>query len=236
MVKNNLNNDETVIIENNKLENTIADKNKFLNEIKKWDEITEEKIKLIEKYVEFLLGKQKEMNLISNSSIEVIWTRHILDSIQLIKYFKKYNNDLTNLKIFDFGSGAGLPGIIAAIMDMDNKYYLFESVQKKAQFLTEVIQHLSLTNVFVINKRIEDTNKNLKADIILSRAMAKLDELLKLTAKYLKKDGYCLFFKGKSYLEELKTSEKFFKYQFSYKKFKNLFNDEGVILLIKRKQ
>ena len=157
MIKNNLNNDETVIIENNKLENTIADKNKFLNEIKKWDEITEEKIKLIEKYVEFLLGKQKEMNLISNSSIEVIWTRHILDSIQLIKYFKKYNNDLTNLKIFDFGSGAGLPGIIAAIMDMDNKYYLFESVQKKAQFLTEVIQHLSLTNVFVINKRIEIT-------------------------------------------------------------------------------
>ncbi|MDR0484887.1 MAG: 16S rRNA (guanine(527)-N(7))-methyltransferase RsmG [Alphaproteobacteria bacterium] len=174
--------------------------------------------KKLEKYLEILLFWQRSLNLISNDTITNAWQRHFYDSLQLIKEIKAVeeskketlprdntqNISSESLNVFDLGSGAGFPGLVLAVIDTKNKYYLIESNSKKTAFLSEIVRVLELKNVIVVNKRIEDFSKeNIKADIILSRGLTKLDSLVDSARMFSKQDSVCIFLKGQNYLQEI---------------------------------
>mgnify|MGYP003308141806 CR=1 FL=1 len=105
--------------------------------------VSRETIDELKKYEALVLEWNNKFNLISKSSVQYIWNRHILDSLQLCQFVKN-----TDRVMFDFGSGAGFPAIVLSIVSKqlfpDLKIYLIESISKKAMFLNFVKDSLNL--------------------------------------------------------------------------------------------
>ena len=179
-------------------------------------------------FYETLIKWQKSINLISKSSIENIWVRHILDSAQLYRYTKKINGN-----ILDFGSGAGFPGLILAMMGNKN-IHLVESDQKKCTFLREVAM-LSETDVTIHNNRIENL-KYFDVELITARALAPLNKLINYAEAFSKKSvankilPKMLFLKGKSYKNEILELSK--TKRISFQEYQSISDDFGKILYI----
>ena len=175
-----------------------------------------------------VLEWNEKFNLISKSSVDDIWNRHILDSVQLIQYIEKDNKTL-----YDFGSGAGFPAVVLAIMSKELypnlKMTLIESIGKKATFLSEVNKKLKL-DMKVLPERIEKLTLS-KADIITSRAMASLEKLLSYAKPFCDKKTRLLFLKGEKWQEEIKTAEQ--KWTFEYQSYPSETSDKGRVLIIK---
>ena len=190
--------------------------------------VSRETIRKLENFVDLLTQWNQKMNLISKNSLSDVWTRHVLDSIQLSSYF----SDKDNL-IIDIGSGSGFPGIVSAIVLQEKnpqaKVVLVESITKKTLYLNSVSAELGLKNVTVINDRVENTVfKN--ADVITARAVASLDVLLKYAAKIGGKQTKFLLLKGKSYVSEENQAKEHWNY--SCEIFKNKYSEDGVIMKI----
>lgn len=177
---------------------------------------------LLERYADMVREKSQQMNLISHSTIPVLWERHIEDSLQILPYMPKKAKTL-----IDFGSGAGFPGIVLAILG-STKVHLIESVGKKARFLQEVVDELSL-NVVVHNARVESL-KDLKADIVTARAVTALPHLLSLAKNIWHKDTLGLFLKGQKVDAELTEANKY--WTFKVKKIPSLTDPSGTLLKI----
>ena len=128
---------------------------------------TYEKLCLFEK---ILIKWQNSINLISRSTIKNIWVRHILDSAQLYTFVRNVEGN-----IIDFGSGAGFPGMVLAIMRKKN-IHLVESDHKKCVFLKEIAM-LTETDITIHNCRIEDLSF-INVDLITCRALASLSNLI----------------------------------------------------------
>lgn len=169
-----------------------------------------------------------KINLISKTSAENIWNRHIIDSLQLIKFIES-----KDLVLYDFGSGAGFPAIVLAIAGKqffpNLKITLIESIGKKAMFLNEVKNILNL-DINILQNRIEKTNLP-KANIITSRALASLDKLLYYAEPFCDKNTKLIFPKGEKWQEELKTAQQ--KWRFEYTSFSSETNKNSCILIIK---
>ena len=153
-------------------------------------------------YYETLIKWQKSINLISNSTLDSIWNRHILDSAQLYKYTQNMKGN-----ILDFGSGAGFPGLVLAMMGNENVNAV-ESDEKKCIFLKEVAR-LSDTKINIHNSRIEKL-KFINPELITARALAPLIKLIEYIENYMKQGDNLrknlpklLFLKGKNYKQEL---------------------------------
>ena len=179
---------------------------------------------------ETLTKWQKSINLISNSTLESIWSRHILDSAQLYKFTSNINGN-----ILDFGSGAGFPGLILAMMGNKNVNAI-ESDQKKCIFLKEVAR-LSNTKINIHNSRIEKL-KFIQPELITARALAPLEKLVKYIEDYMKQEDNLkqklpkiLFFKGKNYKQELSELEKTRKFDVTI--YPSISDEYGKILYIK---
>lgn len=156
----------------------------------------------LEAYVAALIKWQKRINLVSRTTLDDVWARHILDSSQLHALLPK----TTAPVVLDMGSGAGFPGLVLAIMG-GCTVHMVESDTRKCAFLREVI-HLTQANTAVVhNKRMEDMDP-FPVDVVTSRALASLDKLLGLADGYLGTDTICLFLKGQKAQEELTESLK----------------------------
>ena len=170
---------------------------------------------------------QNKFNLVSNASLEDAWERHFKDSVQLFKYIPEKSRIL-----LDFGSGAGFPGMVIAVMaeeKMPNlKVKLIESIKKKTLYLNAV-KDICKVRAQIINDRIENI-PSFSADVITSRAMCNLNDLLKYSNRFSNKKTTLIFPKGKSYKEELKIAQK--NWNFECNIFANEINPEGVILVI----
>ena len=173
-------------------------------------------------YLSSIIKHNKHTNLIGKSTIENIWERHVLDCLQLTKH-------ITNkkLKILDFGTGAGLPGIVLAIAGYQ-RVHMIDSVKKKTDFVRTIIKELSLT-AKIQNKRIEKPPIS-QHDIIVSRALAPLVKLLTYARMYSNKNTTSLFLKGRNVISEIDIAGKVFFFEF--KKIKSLSSDDGCILKI----
>ena len=189
--------------------------------------VSRETFQKLKTYEASLSEWQNKFNLVSKKSLENAWQRHFLDSLQLIKYIPDDSRTL-----YDFGSGAGFPGMVIAIAENEKnpnlKISLIESVTKKTLYLNAV-KSLCQVNAEIINNRIENL-KLPKADVITSRAMCNLSDLLQYAHKLSNKKTLMIFPKGKSYKEELATANK--KWKFNLIIEKNEVSEEGVILLI----
>ena len=185
--------------------------------------LSETAAKKTDVYVSLLEEWQAKMNLVSASSLPDVWNRHILDSAQLYKFIEPGDKI-----IFDFGSGAGFPALMLAIMDetRQREFHLIESDGKKCSFLEAVAEACEL-NVKIRNERIEKISV-LPVDLITARALASLDKLLPYAAPFMSKRTRCLFLKGKKAFEEIAAAEK--KWTFKITVHQSLSCDEGRIL------
>ena len=191
--------------------------------------VSRETYEKLEIFNKTLIKWQKSINLISNSSLEHIWTRHFLDSAQLYNFTKEIHGN-----ILDMGSGAGFPGIILAMMGNEN-INVVESDQRKCTFMREVAR-LSNTNLKIHNCRIEDL-KFINPDLIVSRALAPLNKLIEYVENHMHKNNLSnkkipnmLFLKGKLYSDELNELKKVRK--FDFKVYPSITNEYGKILFI----
>jgi 16S rRNA (guanine527-N7)-methyltransferase len=169
-------------------------------EIKKFFDLQDAHIKALEEYVWLVLQENNRYNLIGQSTAQDIWNRHVLDSAQLIKFIKD-----KNIKLVDFGSGAGFPGIVLSILGV-KEVHLVEKSFRKADFLKRA-KLVSPNQIFVHQINLEELPIK-DFDCITSRAFASLDKLVVYAKKFLKKDGYCLFLKGRSLPEEIIAAKK----------------------------
>jgi 16S rRNA (guanine527-N7)-methyltransferase len=171
---------------------------------------------------EILLKKwAAKVNLVSQTTLKDIWTRHFLDSAQLISYLPQ-----EKVNIVDMGSGAGFPGMIMALLT-NHSVTLLESEEKKCIFLSEVKRLCNVTNVIILNKRFENIS-NLPADIITARGCASLPLLLTYAEPWILNSTQCLFLKGESYQNELSEAQK--KWDFDCEILESLTHKESVIL------
>jgi 16S rRNA (guanine527-N7)-methyltransferase len=160
-------------------------------------------------FIDELLDVTRYTNLISRTSVPTIWTRHVADSLQLLPL-------APDAKCWvDLGSGGGFPGIVIACALADRpgaEVHLVESIGKKAAFLRHAVDRLKLPAV-VHAVRIEDFVKNfvIRADAVTARALAPLDELLKLAHPLLKTGAQGLFHKGQDVEGELTRASKYWK-------------------------
>ena len=136
-------------------------------------DVSRETLERLERYVELLLKWQRALNLIGQNTTRNIWRRHILDSGQLMAHLPT-----TSGPVVDIGSGAGLPGMVLAIMGVP-QVHLIESDSRKCAFLHEA-SRLTETAVQIHNSRVE-TAKIGPAAIVTARAVAPLKRLIELT-------------------------------------------------------
>lgn len=199
-------------------------KKSCFDEIKKFCHLSNFQEKQLEDFVLLLLSRNQNFNFIGSSTISNIWNRHILDCAQLMKCVENYD-----LKFGDFGSGAGLPGIILSILGL-KEIHLIEKSFRKCEFLREA-KLISNHKIFVQNSKLEDL-KNLEFDCIISRALAPLPKLLDYSFKFLSKEGFCLFLKGKNLPLELIESKKDF--EFEYELYPSITSQESNIIQLKK--
>ena len=158
----------------------------------------------LEIYEALLRRRQRRTNLVSAASLPDLWTRHFLDSAQLVPLLA---DDAAGHTV-DVGSGAGFPGMVLAILDGARTLSLVEANAKRCAFLREVA-HETGTSVSVIEGRLEDASVQAQlapAGTITARACAPLVELLGLVFPVLESHTYCIFPKGRRYRNELETA------------------------------
>lgn len=179
-------------------------------------------------YEASLVEWQKKFNLVSNASLVDAWERHFIDSIQLLPLIPE-----DSYLMYDFGSGAGFPGMVLAIILNERTPYLkiklIESTKKKTLYLNYIAELCRLSNVEIINDRIENIKPE-KADVITSRAMTNLNNLLGYAVKFSSRKTKCIFPKGQKYAEEIAEAEK--KWKFEYELINSETSEEGKIITI----
>ena len=195
------------------------------NELQQYN-VSRETLQKLQDFVALLQEWNAKMNLVSKKSLEDVWQRHVLDSIQLVKYLPQNPRCLV-----DIGSGAGFPGIVLAIVLQEKfpeaKVILVESITKKTVYLKDVCTKLGLTNTTVENSRIENISiKNV--DVITARAVAALDMLCLYAFDLATKNIRMLFLKGRSYTDEVTAAEQ--KWKFNLQVYPNLYSSDGVVL------
>lgn len=160
----------------------------------------------LEAYVALLTKWTRKINLISQNTVEEVWSRHILDSAQLWSRAPE-----SARKWLDMGTGAGLPGAVIAILAKelrpDLQVTLLESDQRKGAFLLTAVRELGL-NATVLTERIEAAPPQ-NADVISARALAPLVKLLDFAQRHAAQGAVCLFSKGRTYGEELTEAKRF---------------------------
>lgn len=191
-----------------------------VEQINKFHKLSALQIKALEDFVLLLIQETNEYNLVGKSTIDDVWNRHILDSAQLLQYI-----DDKNVKVADFGSGAGFPGYVLSILGV-KEMHLVEKSFRKCEFLRKA-KIFSTQRVFVQQAKLEELPDH-KFDIITSRALASLDKLLAYSKKFLKNDGHALFLKGKNLDKELEIAKQ--QFSFSYELFPSLTSSESRII------
>ena len=194
--------------------------------------VSRETLDELNKYGLSILKKNKEINLISTSTEKSINSRHIADSAQIIDFIDK--NDIKTCT--DLGSGAGLPGIVLAILmkpkKPEFKVIFYEKSYHKSNFLKEISKKFKLNTE--INQKNIFEQKNLQTDIIISRAFKPLPVIFEIALKNFKKFKYIILFLGKSGKEILMEASK--KWEFDYEEKKSLTSDESLVVKISNLQ
>lgn len=147
---------------------------------------------LIEKsvaFIEQLARWNKTFNLTGIRSEQDMVRQHLMDSFSIAPY-------VTGMRILDVGSGAGLPGLPLAILYPDKNFILLDSNGKKTRFMTQVVIDLELSNVQVVQSRVEEYRAS-PFDQVLCRAFAPLATIVKKVSHLVSQDGSLLAMKGK---------------------------------------
>jgi 16S rRNA (guanine527-N7)-methyltransferase len=163
----------------------------LINELR----VSRETLAKIERFVVLLREANGQQNLVSSASLEAVFSRHIVDSAQL------YRLGATNGSWLDLGSGAGLPGLIIAILGAST-VTLVESRRLRCDWLRHAVNELSLDNVRIEARRLEAVPP-FTAEVITARAFAPLPRLFQLAHRFSTEGTRWILPKGRSATEEL---------------------------------
>jgi len=167
----------------------------FIEEIKKLGiEVTDKKLKQLEKYYEMLIEYNKVMNLTGITEKEEVYLKHFYDSLTLAKIIDLNKEN----SLCDIGTGAGFPGIVLKIFYPELNVTLVDSLNKRIKFLDEVIKDLGLNKIETIHARMEEYAKDNieKFDVVTARAVASMPFLLEVSIPMLKINKYFIAMKG----------------------------------------
>lgn len=169
--------------------------------------LSDEQIQQFLKYYEMLVEWNEVMNLTAITEYDEVMKKHFVDSISLCKAY-----DVTqNKTVIDVGTGAGFPGLALKIAFPDLQVTLLDSLNKRINFLNEVINKLNLVNIETVHSRIEDFGKDKKYresfDFVTARAVANLAVLSEYLLPIAKVGGQCVCMKGSSVEEELSNGK-----------------------------
>ena len=175
----------------------------FLEELKKLGILlTPKQEQDLDTYYKLLISYNNNVNSTAITKEGDVYLKHFYDSLNLFKGI-----DLKeNLKICDLGTGAGFPGLVLKIVFPNLSITLVDSLEKRIKFLDLVIKELELKNIKTVHSRIEEFKEIEAFDVVVSRAVAKINILLELGCKLPKVNGLFVFMKG-NILEELKSAK-----------------------------
>lgn len=190
-----------------------------MNKIREYlEDITEGKVILndtqleqFDKYYEILIEKNKVMNLTAITEREDVILKHFIDSIALAGYYDFSNK---NIKVIDVGTGAGFPGIPLKIAFPDIDLTLYDSLNKRINFLNEVIDTIGLdkNTCVALHGRAEEGGRNKdmreKYDLVVSRAVANMAVLSEYCIPFVRQGGYFIPYKTSKVDEELESAKK----------------------------
>lgn len=158
-------------------------------------------------YYKLLIEWNKLMNLTSITDFKEVITKHFIDSLSLVKVFRPNNE-----KILDLGTGAGFPGIPLKIAFPNTKIVLMDSLNKRINFLNEIIDKLEINDVVAIHGRAEDFGKDQsyreKFDLCTSRAVARLSVLSEYCIPFVKVGGCFVSYKSDQISDELNEAKR----------------------------
>lgn len=164
-------------------------------------EFNDKQLNQFYEYMNLLLEWNEKINLTAITNPEDVILKHFIDSLTINKYIKE------NTVLADVGTGAGFPGIPLKIYRPDLKIKLVDSLNKRINFLNEVILKLNLNDIETIHCRIEDFGKDNKyrekMDYVTARAVANVSVLSEYLIPLAKLSGKCIYMKGSDVDEEL---------------------------------
>lgn len=170
--------------------------------------VNEQQKKQFVQFYEYLVEKNKVMNLTGITEFEEVLTKHFVDSLACVKAL-----DLNGRKsVIDIGTGAGFPGVPLKIMFPEVAFTLLDSLKKRVNFLEETFALTGLSKIEAIHGRAEEyaRNKNYreKFDVCVSRAVSNLATLSEYCLPYVKKGGFFISYKSGKIQEETEAAEK----------------------------
>ena len=199
--------------------------NILLNELN----FTQDALYKIDIFCKEVIEYNQKFNLISKSTIENIWDRHVLDSAQLVKFIEFSDG----LSLSDLGTGAGFPGIIIAIFNRNPKFHvkLYEKSRVKTKFLFTLCDKLNIRAEVYDN---DYRNHIINSNYVVSRAFKKLEEHIRISREIIKVNHKLIILKGKSAEEEIKQLNNNFNYSYTLEKSITSPDSKIVIIDIKK--
>lgn len=168
-------------------------------------ELTEKQLQNFYNFMNLLIEKNKVMNLTGITEPKEVILKHFIDSLTILKYIDK------NSTVIDVGTGAGFPGLPIKIAENTIEMTLLDSLNKRINFLNEVIESNELNKIHTIHGRAEDFGKDAKYrekfDIVTSRAVASLNVLLEYMLPFVKIGGKCICMKGSNCDDEIENAK-----------------------------
>ena len=206
------------------------DKSIQMDTFGRFTQVSRETIISLKKYEDLLVKANKSLNLVGNSTINQIWIRHFLDSVQVIDFVDKNDQDLV-----DLGSGAGLPGLVLAIAAKDRKLTvkvkLIEKSPKKVKFLKDTVRALNL-NVEVFQQNILDEQIKFFEDVFVARAFKPLKTIFQLIHNKANNWKKIIIFLGKTGKNELLQASK--SWDIEYKQRVSVTSNDSTVIEINR--
>jgi len=194
----------------------------------RYSQVSRETIRSLMKFEKLLIKGNKSLNLIGSSTINYIWHRHFLDSLQVIDFIDKNQKTLV-----DLGSGAGFPGLVLSIVAKERKIplkiKLIEKSKRKINFLKEIISKLKL-NADAINENVEDKKFKFIDEAFVARAFKPLPKILELIHSKVENFKKIIIFLGKSGQTELLQASK--NWDIKYKQRMSVTSNDSFIIEI----
>ncbi|WP_332835446.1 16S rRNA (guanine(527)-N(7))-methyltransferase RsmG [Actinomyces sp. zg-332] len=188
----------------------------------------------IEHYVNMLIEEGNLRGLIGPRELSRIWSRHIVNCAAIDEYIPKKGT------LADIGSGAGLPGIVIAIMNPELDVHLIETMQRRVQWLQDCVEELGLDNVTIYNNRAQELHKKISFDCVTARAVGSIETLSAIGAPLIRSGGKMVLLKGDKAGEELEKA----KYTLKKHKLENpqiykvksvMYDEETTVVEIKKR-
>ena len=163
-------------------------------------EINQDTIEKLNLWHKLFIEYNSHTNLMSAGDIKVIFEKHVFDSLAILKWseFDPYKKQ----KILDVGTGGGFPSIILALFFPELEIVANDSRMKKINFIIDTKAELNIKNLKISYARVEDLEP-LNCDIVVSRAVGTIKNVLRLSKKHIKENGYFVIYKSKTLENEL---------------------------------